>query len=148
VQLSFSFLNFFFSCFIFSACPHPYNALFPLLAVIPMQKGLVYIWKLGGIIVVVLENTRKHGLKIKLAINYITIECIFCANFNLLLHIHRTMGNNSSSVISHNKFELSSSSLCRDWWLISAIRKLGPKFWLRKKTCLGKTIIQCTFKCV
>lgn len=43
------------------------------------------------------------------------------------------MGNNSSSVTSHNKFELSSSSLWQDLWLISAIKKsLDLKFGLER----------------
>jgi hypothetical protein len=121
VRLSFSFLNFFFIQLLHIFCQSSsIQCIVPSTCSNTSAEGTGVHFKMSKSHSNS-ENTRKHGLKSKVAINYIALECIFHASFNHVLHIHKPWG---ITVISHNKSELSSSSLWQDLWLISAIKKI------------------------
>lgn len=94
VQLSFSFLNFFFIQLLHIFCLSS-----SIQCIVPSTCSNTNVEGTGVHLKIKnhsrpnsIENTGKHGLKSKVAINYIDIECVFHANFNHLLHIHKTWG--------------------------------------------------------
>lgn len=93
VRLSFSFLNFFFIQLLHIFClSSSIQCIVPSTCSNTISEGTGVHLKMRKNHSNSIENTRKHGLKSKVAINYIAIECIFHANFNHLLHIHKPWG--------------------------------------------------------
>jgi len=93
VQLSFSFLKFFFIqllhiFFLFSSI----QCIVPFTCSNTNAEGTGVHLKMRKNHSNSSENTRKHELKSKVAVNCIAIEGIFHANFNHLFHIHNPWG--------------------------------------------------------
>jgi hypothetical protein len=93
--------------FILSAYPLSYNSsLFTVLTVISVLKNMKDIWKRGGIIVILLENTKKHNLKPKME----GINCIYPCSaifIQTLIFYSAYMNPGKNSFCSSAKIKLS-----------------------------------------
>jgi hypothetical protein len=93
VQLSFSFLNFFFIQLLHIFClSSSIQCTVPSTYSNTNAEGTGVHLKMRKNLGNSIENTSKHGLNSEVAINYMAIEWIFHANFNHPLHIHKPRG--------------------------------------------------------